>query len=185
MILIYPTKRGAQTFKRHYLAPILDPLLRQLVVVNGLSADIGMALGHMASVNQMDDYDTMQGRISQLCKDLTDRESTSPVPPSTKFDLIYSAKGDIDLDRKLWIEWYIQQETPRAKDILNEYWRNGYRLSAGNMASTGNRSPGAHEVTPQMLLREILEGLRKRSETEPSDLEQGLELGVFIIQRSL
>ena len=68
--------------------------------------------------------------------------------------------------------------------MLNEYWRNGYRLPTSNVTSIGSRTPGDREVTCAMLLREILDGIRKRPYVEGSEPPDGLELGVFVIRRS-
>lgn len=193
LLLIYPTRKGAQTFKRRYLGPILDPLLRQLVVLNELSADVGMALGQMTSILHMDDFETMQSNVQQLCHQLNRRESSSsrlqaPAPShatsSTRFSLIHACKGEVIMDRTLWAEWYIQQETPRIRDVLNDYWRNGYRLPTSNVVGIGGRTHGDREVTCPMLLREILDGIGKRPSVDGAEPGDRLELGVFVIGRS-
>jgi len=88
------------------------------------------------------------------------------------------------MDRRLWAEWYIQQETPREREVLNEYWRNGHRLPTSNVIAAGSRTQGDREVTCAMLLREILDGIRKRPYLEGMEPRSGLELGVFVIRRS-
>lgn len=187
LVFIYPTKQGALSFKTNYLGPVLDPLLRQLVVVNELSADMGMALGRMASVSQMEDYGTMKDNLTQLCQKLSQRPG-DPEPSEngsgTRYTLIHADKGEVHLDRKLWAEWYIQQETQRARDVLNEYWRNGNRLPSIDTSQSSNYAPINREVTSAMLLREILEGIRKRPPSEGIEPREGIELGVFVIRRS-
>lgn len=187
LILIYPTKQGALSFKTNYLGPVLDPLLRQLVVVNELSADMGMALGRMASVSQMEDYDTMKNNITRLCQKLSERSGAQESPESgsgNRFTLIHADKGEVHLDRKIWAEWYIQQETQRARDVLNEYWRNGNRLPSIDSSNSSAYAPVNREVTSAMLLREILEGIRKRPPSEGIEPQEGVELGIFVIRRS-
>lgn len=175
LLFVYPTKRGACTFKSQYLGPILDPLLRQLVVVNELSADVGRYLGKLSSVSQMDDFDTMKLKIAQLCRSLSS--------PTSQFSLVDAGKGNADFDRSVWTEWYIHQERARMKEVLSMYWQNGRRVP-GIKTSPG---PSSHlladkEVTSAMLLGEILDGIRKRPyECEPRDR---VELGVFVIRRS-
>ncbi|KAK2805255.1 hypothetical protein FQN50_006280 [Emmonsiellopsis sp. PD_5] len=187
LVLIYPTQQGARTFKNHYLGPILDPLLRQMVVVNELSADIGKALGCMPAIAQMDDFETMQDNVIRLCNNLNQRE---PMPGQlsagrgSRFNMVYSSKGQVRMTRQSWTEWYIQQETPRAREILNGYWRTGHRLPVSNMAATGSRKPQNREVTYPSLLQEIVEGIRRRSYSEGVEPGQGLEVGVFVIRRS-
>lgn len=175
MLFVYPTKRGASTFKSQYLGPILDPLLRQLVVVNELPADVGRYLGKLSSVSQMDDFDAMKSKITELCRSLS--------TPSSHFTLADSGKGSAHFERNLWTEWYIHQERNRMKEVLSMYWQNGRRVRPSK-AAIGPRSHSLadKEVTAAMLLGEILDGIRRRPyESEPRD---GVELGVFVIQRS-
>ncbi|KAI9934295.1 hypothetical protein MW887_005369 [Aspergillus wentii] len=177
LLLIYPTRRGAQTFKSQYLGPILDPLLRQLVVVNELSADMGRYLGKMSSVSQMEDFDTMKSNIDQLCRSLSSA--------SSQFSVVDARKGSAGLDRKLWTEWFIHQDKARMKEVLTMYWQNGRRLPANKAVSTPqNHMLADKEVTSAMLLGEILDGIRRRPYGEENEPRDGVELGVFVIRRS-
>ena len=180
LLFIYPTKRGGATFKSQYLGPILDPLLRQLVVVNELSADVSRYLGKLASVSQMDDFETMKANISQLCETLSS--------PSSQFTVTDARKGDAHLDRNLWTEWFIHQEKARMKEVLSLYWQNGRRLPV-NKTSTSSTMPSNFrladkEVTSAMLLGDILDGIRRRPYGEENEHQDGVELGVFVIRRS-
>ncbi|KAL4931135.1 uncharacterized protein BDV17DRAFT_257184 [Aspergillus undulatus] len=176
MLFIYPTRRGASTFKSQYLGPILDPLLRQLVVVRELSADVGRLLGKFSAVAHMDDFDTMRDNLEQLCGTLSSS--------SSRFDIVDARKGSVRLDRKLWSEWYIHQDKARMKEVISVYWQNSRRLPAAksSMNTSGYHRLEDKEVTSAMLLSEILDGIRKRPyEMEPRD---GIELGIFVIRRS-
>ncbi|KAE8149750.1 hypothetical protein BDV25DRAFT_123142 [Aspergillus avenaceus] len=178
LLFIYPTRRGGSTFKSQYLGPILDPLLRQLVVVNELSADIGRYLGKLSSVSHMEDFDTMRDNISQLCSSMSSS--------SSQFTIADARKGSVHLDRHVWTEWFIHQEKTRMKEVLSLYWRNGRRLPAAKSVSSMTPSYLIEdkEVTSAMLLSEILEGIRKRPYGEDSEPHDGIELGVFVIRRS-
>jgi hypothetical protein len=163
MLFIYPTKRGAMTFKTQYLGPILDPLLRQLVVVNGLPADMGRVLGRLETVNHMDDFEIMKANLVRLCERISDTAS--------RFTVVEAGTGTAELDRNLWTEWYIHQERPRMKDLLTRYWQ-----------ASGRPTSAVHSHGPSTLLGEILDGIKKRRyDIEPRD---GVELGVFVIRRS-
>ena len=171
LILIYPTKKGAGTFRNQYLGPILDPLLRQIVVVNGLSADFGRYLGKFSSASQMDDFSTMKTKIADLCHAMSSHTS--------RFRLVDAGKSNMYFDRSSWAEWYIHQERPRIKEAINLYWQNG--TATKPQGPTGYNC-GEKEVSASMLYNSILEGIRTRSyESEPQD---GIELGVFVIRRS-
>lgn len=178
LLFVYPTRRGASTFKSQYLGPILDPLLRQLVVVNELSTDIGRYLGKLSSVSHMEDFDTMRQNLSQLCCDLSS--------PSSQFSIVDARKGSAHLDRDLWTEWYIHQEKSRMKEVLSVYWQNGRRLPATKAVSnmSTNYILEDKEVTSAMLLGEILDGIRRRPYGEDSEPRDGVELGVFVIRRT-
>ncbi|KAL2861119.1 uncharacterized protein BJX67DRAFT_385969 [Aspergillus lucknowensis] len=178
LLFIYPTRRGASTFKSQYLGPILDPLLRQLVVVNELSAEIGRYLGKVSAVAHMDDFDTMRVNIEQLCETMSSS--------SSRFNIVDARKGSVRLDRKLWSEWYIHQDKTRMKEVISLYWQNSRRLPASKSvlnASSYHRLEDK-EVTSAMLLSEILEGIRRRPYGEELEPRDGIELGVFVIRRS-
>lgn len=177
LLFIYPTKKGAMSFKTQYLGPILDPLLRQLVVVNELSADVGIFLGKLSAVAQMEDFETMKANIIKLCQAIS--------TPSSRFTLVEAGKGTAHLDRNLWTEWYIQQERARMKEVLNVYWRSGKRLPVNKSVGSTNRLLADKEVTSAMLLSEILEGIKKRPYGEDNEPKTGVELGIFVIRRSL
>ncbi|PYH87741.1 hypothetical protein BO71DRAFT_340374 [Aspergillus ellipticus CBS 707.79] len=178
LLFVYPTRRGASTFKSQYLGPILDPLLRQLVVVNELSTDIGRYLGKLSSVAHMEDFDTMRENLAQLCCTLSSS--------SSQFTIADARKGSVHLDRDMWTEWYIHQEKARMKEVLSLYWQNGRRLPATKAVSnmSTNYILEDKEVTSAMLLGEILDGIRRRPYGEDSEFRDGVELGVFVIRRS-
>ncbi|KAJ5647985.1 hypothetical protein N7490_004357 [Penicillium lividum] len=173
LLFVYPTKKGASTFKSQYLGPILDPLLRQLVVVNGLSADVGRYLGKMSTVSQMDDFATMKANINSLCDSLSS--------PSSQFQIADAGRSSAHLDRNLWVEWFIHQEKARMKEVLSMYWQNSRRPPVKTMNS--GMSDGK-DVTSAMLLSEIFEGIRKRPYGEDNEPRDGVELGVFVIRRT-
>lgn len=171
LLFIYPTRLGAMTFKSQYLGPILDPLLRQLVVVNGFSADVSRDLGRLEAVNYMDDFETMKNNVENLCGKLSNHAS--------KFTLVDAGKGLAPLDRNLWTEWYIQQERPRMKYLLSRNWQT----TGGRHTPTVN-SPetSGGQLSSSMLLSEIVEGIKRRHyDISPKG---GIELGVFVIRRS-
>ncbi|KAJ5135229.1 uncharacterized protein N7515_004507 [Penicillium bovifimosum] len=173
LLFVYPTKNGASTFKSQYLGPILDPLLRQLVVVNELSADVGRYLGKLSAVSQMDDFATMKANIAALCESMSDNDSS-------QFEIADAGRGSTHLDRSLWAEWFIQQERPRMKEILSLYWQNGRRTTK----NLGSGMMGNKEVTSSGLLSEICDGIRKRRYGDDNEPRDGIELGVFVIRRT-
>ncbi|KAJ5092892.1 hypothetical protein N7456_008753 [Penicillium angulare] len=174
LLFVYPTKKGASTFKSQYLGPILDPLLRQLVVVNGLSADVGRYLGKLTTVSQMDDFATMKANIVSLCETLSSQ--------SSQFEVADAGRASTHLDRNLWSEWFIHQEKARMKEVLSLYYQNNRRPPVSK--TMGNGMGATKEVTSAMLLTEIFEGIRKRPYGDDPQSRDGIELGVFVIRRT-
>ncbi|KAL4921951.1 hypothetical protein BDW62DRAFT_173720 [Aspergillus aurantiobrunneus] len=178
LLFIYPTRKGASTFKSQYLGPILDPLLRQLVVVNELSAEISRYLGKVSAVAHMEDFDTMRNHIEQLCGEMSSSCS--------RFNIVDARKGSVRLDRKLWSEWYIHQDKARMKEVISLYWHNSRRLptSKSTLNTSSYHRLEDKEVTSAMLLSEILDGIRRRPYGEEMEPRDGIELGIFVIRRS-
>jgi hypothetical protein len=170
LLFIYPTRMGAMTFKSQYLGPILDPLLRQLVVVNGFSADVSRDLGRLVAVNSMDDFETMKANVENLCRRMSSNTS--------KFTVINAGKGLAPLDRNLWTEWYIQQERPRMKYLLGQKWQTSGR----HTPTLNSPETSGGQLSSSMLLGEIIDGIKRRQyEISPRG---NIELGVFVIRRS-
>ncbi|KAI5292245.1 hypothetical protein KEM55_007963, partial [Ascosphaera atra] len=79
MVLIYPTKKGVRTFKRDYLGPTLDPVIRRLIVTKGLPCDVASHLGNIFSPTYMDEYEDMKKKVQGICAANTnDQDGTSP-----------------------------------------------------------------------------------------------------------
>ncbi|KAI9746891.1 MAG: hypothetical protein M1835_002335 [Candelina submexicana] len=163
LLFIYPTKIGGRKFTTDFLGPILDPILRAMVVVNEFSADLGNTLGRMEAVDQMLGFHQMKHSIINLCKDLS---------RSTKYSLLYSGTEEVLLERKVWSEWWVQQESGRIREGLGRYFRKARRL------------PADSDVAPINLIREIIDGVSSRQYDTSSAPSKGFEVGVFVIQRS-
>ena len=50
LLLVYPTKTGAQTFISRYLNPILEPVMRRFIFYHGLFPYLGDSMGTMEAV---------------------------------------------------------------------------------------------------------------------------------------
>ncbi|KAL9096795.1 MAG: hypothetical protein Q9163_006415 [Psora crenata] len=171
LLFIYPTATGAATFAHQYLSPLLDPLLRTMAGVHGLASDLGANTATMTAIDSMLSFDGMTRKLNQLLRRLG-RHPSLPVSgrPPPKFEIVYSSAKTVILDRKSWTEWWIHQEKDRIQGILKRYFQRGYKLPTKDTATSG------------ALCREILDGIRSRGEDADSTIE-GVELGVFVIQR--
>ena len=181
LLFIYPTRDGAQTFMREYLGPVLDPLLRTMVVVNGLSSDLCISLGNMRAVYQLLDHDSLRHRIAMLCARLTQGNTASqrfhggrPV-----FSLSHASKQNVKLQRGVWArEWWTKQEKTRLKETMN----NHYRESQTRRTSVSEYSH--QSASPTVLLQELLEGVAGKPTQEQDRNDYAIEVGVFVITRS-
>jgi hypothetical protein len=171
MLFVYPTRKGASTFDSKYLSRVLDPLLRALVEVHQLSYGLAESLGNMAAISEMHEFEALKARISTLC-----RRTSHRVTADTKrsnFTLVYASTGEVAIDRRTWTEWYLKQEHTRFKRALEAYWGRGRRLSQLDSASAGS------------VLREFIDGVNKMTNEEAEQTGPGIELGVFVIRRTL
>lgn len=171
LLFIYPTRKGAMTFKNQYLGPVLEPLLRRLGVVYGLPANLGPLLGRLEAVESMDDFELMTNKIASICESMSARDDSS------RFEIVGALRGSVELDHKLWTEWFIHQERPRLKEVLNT-WRQMSGRQHGNWGSDFK------EVTSSMILNEIVDGLTTRHDRWGSPIREQIELGVFVIRRT-
>ncbi|KAK5936591.1 hypothetical protein PMZ80_011156 [Knufia obscura] len=76
------------------------------------------------------------------------------------------------LDRDAWMTWFVEQEQSRMKQDLVDYRKEGGTLSQGN----GGRT----DITPGMLIQEIVAGLQKSTAAAASG---DVEVGIFVIRR--
>ncbi|KAI4833537.1 hypothetical protein E4T44_09358 [Aureobasidium sp. EXF-8845] len=173
LIFIYPTKRGAQTFVNEYLGPILDPILRSMVVVNGVSADMAQQLGKMTAVDELPDHDMMKRKIMSLCSSLSQSSSGMErfqrIP--TNFELLLSTTKEVILDRKIWSEdWWAKQEKPRIRETISRFFRKANRAQ--------------EDQTPVSLVHEVLDGVAQKAYPEGKETPSGIEVSVFVVSRS-
>ncbi|OCK79128.1 hypothetical protein K432DRAFT_330829 [Lepidopterella palustris CBS 459.81] len=174
LLFAYPTRTGGRTFMNEYLGPILDPLLRSMAVVHNLSADLGNSLGHMTAVEHLLEYRLLKSRMEKFCHHLSTNSSTLEKfqKGKVKFELIYSSKEEVMLDRQVWAtDWWIKQEKPRVRTAVTKCFRISHKL------------PADSEVMPTNLIQEILDGVASRQYVYDAP-KKGVEIGVFIIRKS-
>ena len=170
LLLIYPTKKGGQTFADQYIGPIIEPFLRQFVLLNSLYTNIATELGKMAAIAEMRTFEEMTALLTGMCEALAQRAPARSLP--SRYEIVHAETAEVILDRELWKDWYIEQEKPRLRQNLVDYHKSGGRMPSRS---------GQIETTPGMLAREVVEGIRQSREAGGN---VGLEVGVFVIQRS-
>lgn len=170
LIFIYPTAHGAASFASRYLGPLLDPLLRTMVGIHELTADLGANVGKMAVVEHMLVFEKMAQKIKQLLRHLNRGSQRGGAPP--KYTLEQLSRQTVQVERKAWTEWWMHQETPRIREVMNRYFQRALKL------------PPCKEITAGSLVREILIGVENRAYAEYDAPREGIEVGVFVIRRS-
>lgn len=171
LIFIYPTYLGATTFTSKYLNPLLDPLLRTMIQIHSLSADLGSNIGTMAAVSRMLPFEQMTRLIKLLLRRLN-RPTQGSIAQHSKFTLVQASKGKVQLERDVWMEWWLHQETPRVREVMRSYFKRGSRL------------PQSKEKSESALVWEILDGVKVRKYPPYEPPHEGIEVGVFVIKRA-
>lgn len=179
LVFVYPTRAGARTFTRQYLSPILDPLLRSIVVQHGLSSNLSVALGRMLAVEQMLEYEQLHRSISALCAKLTQRSSGMQRfhGQAAKFSLVHASREQVHLSREVWAkDWWTKQEKPRIRDAMTRYAQEAQKKSSNEHV---DRAP-----SPTELIQQLLDGVLKRPYDGGEEPSSGVEVSVFVIKRS-
>lgn len=175
LIFIYPTRTGGRTFMNEILGPILEPMLRSLVIINGLSADLGATLGTMGAVEQLPEFEEAKAQLENYCSRLSRNDSTLQAfrGRSARYSVVHASKEEVALERKVWAEdWWIKQEKPRVRAVVAKYFR------------LANRLPADAEVMPVELIQKILDGVAGRAYPPGTEPSRGVEVGVFAVRKS-
>ena len=169
LVFIYPTLYGANNFRSRYLGPLLDPLLRTLVVYHNMSADLGQYVGRLEALEHMLSFENMDDEIRRLLRTLS-HSSQVPGLSNANYQLVFSNRHTVQLDRKAWQDWWLHQENGRIRKAVTEYWKRGNRIPMG--------------LTEGTIAREILDGVKERGYDRDQEPQDGVEVGLFCIRRT-
>jgi len=159
-----------------------------MVVVNGFSADLSESLGRMPAVDRLLDFPTMKTKAGALCAELNGDSRhvrallQSPARQGGTFRLVYAEPHKVQLERKVWADWWCKQEKVRVRAAVSRYFRqarNGAGTGSGIGKDGEGMGSGAH-LMPIELIQEVLEGVAKREAELGMD---GIEVGVFVFSR--
>jgi hypothetical protein len=173
LFFVYPTRTGAKTFMQKYLGPIIEPILRSVTVVHDLHSELGRSIGQMASVDYLDEYTNLEQHVRSFCAKVSEHTNRQKkyAEEDCTYEVIHASREEIAPSRKAWADdWWIKQEKPRIRDAITKYFRKSKKLPTG-------------ELTGPHLLQELIEGVSMR-EYDDGAPTQGLEVGVFIVQRT-
>lgn len=167
LVFVYPTKEGALTFKNKHLGPILDPLLRTMVGVHGVSPYLPYDIANLEAVDSMRDYEHLKAKVTQLISNVNNKAGGK----LHRFTIVEASKQSVHIGRDAWAEWLTEQELPRLRRVMNEYYGRATSL------------PQAGDYTAAGLVREIVDGIKTRPYEVGQAPHEGIEVGVFVIQR--
>lgn len=175
LTFIYPTLAGADTFTTKYLGPVLDPLLRSMVIRYDMCSDFSSAIGTMTAVDDLSEYAAMKRGVARLCRQLSQGSSKAlhDLGTSSNFSVVHSQKAMVSLETDVWSHWWLSQEKSRIKNAIMKYYRGGYKLPKGER--------GQPEIHHSVLVHEVLSGVESRAVNFSSD--EKIEVGVFVIKR--
>ncbi|KAL8712667.1 MAG: hypothetical protein Q9220_003199 [cf. Caloplaca sp. 1 TL-2023] len=166
LLFVYPTKQGALTFKEKYLRPILDPLLRTMIGVHGISPSVVEDVANFDVMYTMYRYDLLKAKLAQMIASMNAKGNGS----LHRFTMSVATKESVTIRREAWTEWYTEQELPRVRKIMNKYCERAMFL------------PRTGDFTAAGLIREIVDGIKSRAYDGGEPLD-GIEVGVFVLQR--
>ncbi|KAG0637164.1 hypothetical protein HOY80DRAFT_1052414 [Tuber brumale] len=140
LLFIYPTKTGAKHFDKQYLGPVLDPLLRKLMVLYMLREDLLWGIRNMAAIEKMNEFEGLRWKLDNFCTRFSHAISDNSIwgksgsgsqasrlqldssYPKTRVRLVHSQKAMIQLNDNSWREWWSQQEQLRIREAVKRHF---------------------------------------------------------------
>ncbi|KAL8801082.1 MAG: hypothetical protein Q9182_004721 [Xanthomendoza sp. 2 TL-2023] len=171
LVFIYPTKEGAITFKHDYVGPILGPVLNTMIGVRGVPQYLAENINRLEVMDAMSRFDMLRVRITRLIKSMNEKGKGSV----HRFTLASSSKETVHLGRGVWAEWFLEQEMPRVRKLVDDY----YGRTPGRMVP----SVQDQDFTAAGMVSEIIDGIKERPYDLSGEPHGGIEVGVFVIKR--
>jgi len=161
LLFIYPTKTGAKHFDKQYLGPVLDPLLRKLMVLYMLREDLLWGIRNMAAIEKMNEFEGLRWKLDKFCTRFShaindnsmwgksgsgsqaSRLQLDSSYPKTRVRLVHSQKAMIQLNDNSWREWWSQQEQLRIREAVKRHFSSLQPPAEGQTPVSPNAS-GPH-----------------------------------------
>lgn len=160
LLFIYPTKAGARQFCRNVLGPVIDPLLRKLMVLYGLREDLLWRIRNMGAVEGMADWDQLKTRVDNFCKTLsTGNGSSSALGGKMPVRMVFASTAKVRLNDESWREWWSQQEQMRIREVVKRHFSSMPPLPTPSAEEPGKNKPagdatgGASAATKKLPLK--------------------------------
>ncbi|KAH0548643.1 hypothetical protein GP486_007813 [Trichoglossum hirsutum] len=137
LMFIYPTRAGARDFCRHYLGPVIEPLLRRLMVLHQLPPHLLASIQKMTAVEDMMEFEDLRERLRAMCADINagdaaEGDTAGEVRPEeveiktairkAGVQLVCASRQKVCLDSRVWPEWWAQQEAPRVRQLVRRHF---------------------------------------------------------------
>ncbi|KAL8934662.1 MAG: hypothetical protein Q9216_005795 [Gyalolechia sp. 2 TL-2023] len=167
LVFVYPTKKGALTFKNDYLGPILDPLLRTMIGIHNITPHLVYEIAKLEAIDSMREYEQLKVKIAQLIANMNKKAGGK----LHRFAVVEASKQSVHIGRDVWAEWLTAQESPRLREVMNQYYGRAMHL------------PQSGEFTAAGLVREVVDGIKTRPYEDGEAPGDGIEVGVFVIKR--
>ena len=167
LVFVYPTRTGATTFRNDYLGPLLDPQLRTMIGVHGITPSLVYDIARLEAIDSMHDFEQLRVKVAQLLASMNRKVGGN----LHRFTITEASKQRVHLERDAWAEWFTEQELPRIREIMNRYYGRAMHL------------PQSGDFTAAGLVREIVDGIKSRAYGTGETPREGIEVGVFVIKR--
>ncbi|KAK6336654.1 hypothetical protein TWF718_009450 [Orbilia javanica] len=169
LLFVYPTKTGGRQFLDRYLGKVLDPLLRRLMVLHRLRADLLWEISRMVAVETMQEFDDLKERLEHFCRRLSEKAKDEGVDdkrysgPSHCFpnvSVVHAQKVNISLSQSSWREWWTFQESNRIREIVKNHFTAPPQDPSESQGAPEVGGPPTVYSGPVDLAREILDGVK-------------------------
>jgi hypothetical protein len=197
LVFIYPTQKGGRTFVKDYLCHVLDPLLRKMMVINELTADVCQEISSMQSVDHLPTFENMAARMEAFCAQLNSPDAFSSTKlhstssKTVKYTLLESCPKNIKLSPDVWTDWWTGQEKPRIRQVFDSFIRvhpgkgkASHQLNSISMSAASRlRDVSSQSGTAMSYIIDVIEGLKKAAEDRLQDPKEAIEVGFFVIRK--
>lgn len=170
LVFVYPTQKGAITFREEYLGPILDPQLRTMIGIHNISPNMVAKIGCLEPIHAMHDFDPLQVKVTQLLASMNRKGGGN----LHRFTIVSASLQSVHVAREAWVKWFTEQEVPRMRDIMSKHYARAPRSP---------QTEGVGDYTAAGLVREITDGIKGRAYEAGEAPREGIEVGVFVIKR--
>lgn len=145
LLFIYPTRAGGETFKKDYIGPILDPLLREMGTTYDLSTNILIDIGAMTAIDKLLTYQEMLERLTEYLRGLSGGDRSTPhgrfSRAEVNYSIINSSRQEVKLDRDVWArDWWNKQEKGKIQKAFQDHHVERAALAAKKPAAASKAS---------------------------------------------